>query len=53
MKYAYRQRTNTENTSGQIALDNGFASSRAFARELQKRYGKLPSEVRQKVKKVL
>ena len=53
MNYAYRQLTNTENTIGQIAMDNGFASSRAFAREFQKRYGKLPSEVRQKVKKVL
>ena len=39
---------NTEKTVSQIALDNGFASSRAFSREFQKKYNRLPSEVRQK-----
>ena len=32
----------------QIALDNGFASSRAFSREFQKKYNRLPREVRKK-----
>lgn len=48
MSYACRELTNTEKTVSQIALDNGFASSRAFSREFQKKYGRLPSEVRQK-----
>lgn len=48
MSYAYRELMNTEKTVSQIALDNGFASSRAFSREFQKKYNRLPSEVRQK-----
>lgn len=48
MFYAYRELMNTEKTVGQIALDNGFASSRAFAREFQKKYGELPSDLRKK-----
>ena len=46
MSYACRELMNTEKTVSQIALDNGFANSRAFSREFQKRYGKLPSEIR-------
>ena len=49
MSYAYRELMNTEKTISQIALDNGFASSRAFSREFQKKYGDLPSELRQKL----
>ena len=49
MSYAYRELSNTEKTISQIALDNGFASSRAFSREFQKKYGDLPSELRQKL----
>lgn len=45
MTYAYRELLNTEHTISQIALDNGFCSSRSFSREFQKRYGSLPSEV--------
>lgn len=45
MAYAYRELMNTDGTISQIALDNGFASSRAFSKEFQKRYGILPSEV--------
>ena len=45
MTYAYRELLNTDKTISQIALDNGFSSSRAFTREFQKRYGILPSEL--------
>lgn len=48
MGYAYRELLNTDYTIGQIAQRNGFCSSRAFAKEYQKRYGILPSEQRQK-----
>ena len=50
MSYAYRELINTEKTISQIALDNGFASSRAFSREFQKKYGQLPSDLRQIIK---
>ena len=57
MAYAYRDLMNTDRTISQIALDNGFCSSRGFSGEFQKRYGILPSEMRkqenQKVKKTL
>ena len=45
MTYAYRELLNSDKTISQIAMDNGFSSSRAFTREFQKRYGILPSEV--------
>ena len=45
MTYAYRELLNSDKTISQIAMDNGFSSSRAFTREFQKRYGVLPSEV--------
>ena len=44
MAYAYRDLLNTDHTISQIALDNGFCSSRGFSGEFQKRYGVLPSE---------
>lgn len=57
MAYAYKELLNTDHTISAIALDNGFASSRAFSREFVKRYGILPGRVerqsRQNVKKVL
>ena len=46
MAYAYRDLLNTDHTISQIALDNGFCSSRGFSGEFQKRYGLLPSEMR-------
>ena len=46
MAYAYRDLMNTDRTISQIALDNGFCSSRGFSGEFQKRYGILPSEMR-------
>ena len=45
MTYAYRELLNTDKTISQIALDNGFSSSRAFTREFQMSYGLLPSEL--------
>lgn len=48
MAYAYRDLMNTDHTISRIALDNGFGNSRAFAKEFQKRYKSLPSEVRRK-----
>ncbi len=57
MAYAYKELLNTDHTISSIALDNGFASSRAFSREFVKRYGILPGKVerqgKQNVKKVL
>ena len=46
MAYAYRDLMNTDRPISQIALDNGFCSSRGFSGEFQKRYGILPSEMR-------
>ncbi|MDO5135583.1 MAG: AraC family transcriptional regulator [Eubacteriales bacterium] len=48
MTYAYRELMNTDHTISRIALDNGFASSRAFSKEFQRRYGVLPGSVRKK-----
>ncbi len=57
MAYAYKELLNTDHTISSIALDNGFASSRAFSKEFVKRYGILPGRVerqnKQNVKKVL
>lgn len=49
MAYAYRDLLNTDHTISQIALDNGFCSSRGFSGEFQKRYGLLPSEMRKQI----
>ena len=49
MAYAYRDLMNTDRTISQIALDNGFCSSRGFSGEFQKRYGVLPSEMRKQI----
>lgn len=43
MTYAYRELMNTDKTISQIAMDNGFCTSRAFSKEFRKRYGILPS----------
>ena len=45
MAYAYRELMNTDHTISTIALENGFCSSRGFARDFRKRYGILPSEL--------
>ena len=49
MAYAYRDLLNTDHTISQIALENGFCSSRGFSGEFQKRYGVLPSEMRKQI----
>ena len=46
MAYAYRELMNTDYTISRIAMDNGFADSRAFSKEFRKRYGILPSEIK-------
>lgn len=45
MAYAYRELMNTDHTISAIAFENGFCSSRGFAREFRRRYGILPSEL--------
>ena len=50
MAYAYRELMNTDHTISEIALDNGFADSRAFSKEFRKRYGILPSELKRSEK---
>lgn len=53
MAYAYRELMNTDHTISTIALENGFCSSRGFARDFKKRYGILPSEiVKEREKKI-
>ena len=50
MAYAYRDLLNTDHTISQIALDNGFCSSRGFSGEFQKKIiGVLPSEMRKQI----
>lgn len=48
MAFAYRELMNTDHTISQIAMDNGFASSRAFSKEFRKKYGVLPSEIKRR-----
>lgn len=50
MAYACRDLLNTDHTIGQIAMDNGFCSSRGFAKDFQKRYGILPSQIERRGK---
>ena len=49
MAYAYKELLHTDHTISSIALDNGFASSRAFSREFVKRYGILPGKVERQI----
>lgn len=48
MRYALREMMNSDRQLGDIALDNGFSDSRAFAKAFKKRYGCLPSEYRKR-----
>ena len=48
MTYAYRELMHTDKTISQIAMEQGFCTSRAFSGEFRKRYGTLPSELRRK-----
>ena len=40
MAYACRDLLNTDHTIGQIAMDNGFCSSRGFAKDFKKKVGR-------------
>lgn len=46
LEHAAKDLMNTEITIGEIAFNNGFASSKAFAKVFQAKYGMLPSEFR-------
>ena len=46
LEHATKDLMNTEITIGEIAFNNGFANSKAFAKVFQAKYGMLPSEFR-------
>ena len=46
IEYGFQELANTDHTSGEIALNNGFPNQKAFTREFKKKYGILPSEYR-------
>lgn len=48
--YAYRDLLYTDHTIGQIAMDNGFCSSRGLSKDFKKRYGILPSQTERRGK---
>lgn len=48
-EYGLREMKNTDHSLHDVALNNGFPNSRAFAKAFQKRYGCLPSEYRKRV----
>lgn len=48
---AYKEMANSDHTISEVAMNNGFPSSKAFAKAFSKKYGLLPSEYR-KLKQV-
>lgn len=50
-EYGLREMMNTEHSLNDVALNNGFPNSRAFAKAFSKRYGCLPNEYRRKAEK--
>ena len=48
-EYAFREMMNTDHSLNDVALNNGFPNSRAFAKAFINRYGCLPSEYRKKM----
>ena len=46
LEHATKDLMNTEITIGEIAFNNGFANSKAYAKVFQAKYGMLPSEFR-------
>lgn len=46
LTYAYRDLANSDTAIGDIAVNNGFANSRSFAKLFKEEYGILPSEFR-------
>lgn len=49
LECAYQELVNTERTISSIAMDNGFASSKAFTRAFQSKYKMTPSEYRSRM----
>lgn len=47
-EYGYREMMNTDHSLSEVAVNNGFPNSRAFAKAFLKRYGCLPSEYRKR-----
>lgn len=45
-EYGFREMMNTDHNLSEVALNNGFPDSRAFAKAFKKRYGCLPSDYR-------
>lgn len=45
-EYGFREMMNTGHNLSEVALNNGFPDSRAFAKAFKKRYGCLPSDYR-------
>lgn len=48
-EYGLREMMNTGHSLSDVALNNGFPNSRAFAKAFSKRYGCLPSEYRRRM----
>lgn len=49
IEHAYQELVNTKQTINDIAMEHGFASSKAFTRAFQNKYGMTPSEYRGKM----
>lgn len=47
-EYGYREMMNTDHNLDEVALNNGFPNSRAFAKAFSKKYGCLPSQYRKR-----
>lgn len=50
-EYGMREMMNTDRSLNDVAVNNGFPNSRAFAKAFLSRYGCLPSEYRKKAGK--
>ena len=48
-EYAFREMLHTDRSLNDIAINNGFPNSRAFAKSFLKRYDCLPGEYRKKI----
>ena len=48
-EYAFREMLHTDRSLNDIAINNGFPNSRAFAKSFFKRYDCLPGEYRRKM----
>lgn len=48
---AFQELANTGHTISQVAMNNGFPNSKAFAKAFREKYGILPSEYRRQIQK--